>query len=284
MKFAFHIVGIYARLVLLFCFENSQISIFSHRNFKTYKMKILVPIAKVPDTTSKIAFIDNNTKFNPDGVTFIMNPTDEWYALVRAIELKEKQGGEVVVIHVGLADSDTVIRKALALGADRAVRVDADPTDAYFVAAQIAAHYKSEGNYDLVITGKETIDYNSFEIGGMVAELLDLPAVALVSKLEIENGVAILKRDVEGGSETVEVKLPMVVGGEKDLAIARIPNMKGIMASKSKPIAVVPVADGIKLTSIANFALPDKAKQIKYVSPDNVGELVRLLHEEAKVI
>jgi len=245
-------------------------------------MKILVPIAKVPDTTSKIAFVDNNTRFNPDGVTFIMNPTDEWYALVRAIELKEKQGGEVVVIHVGLADSDPIIRKALALGADRAIRVDADPTDAYFVAAQIAAQAK-EG-YDLIITGKETIDYNSFEVGGMIAELLDWPAVALVSKLEIENGVATLKREVEGGTETVEVKLPLVVGAEKDLAIARIPNMKGIMASKSKPLAVVAATDNTKLTVIANYALPDKAKQIKYISPDNVGELVRLLHEEAKVI
>lgn len=246
-------------------------------------MKILVPIAKVPDTTSKIAFIDNNTKFNPDGVTFIMNPTDEWYALVRAVELKEKQGGEVVVIHVGLADSDPIIRKALALGADRAVRVDADPTDAYFVASQIAAHAKSE-TYDLIITGKETIDYNSFELGGMIAEFMDLPAVALVSKLEVENGVATLKREVEGGSETVEVKLPLIVGAEKDLAVARIPNMKGIMASKTKPIAVVPATDEPKLTVIANYALPDKAKQIKYISPDNVGELVRLLHEEAKVI
>jgi len=278
-----HIITVYALQPLLFCFDNTQISIFSHRNFKTYKMKILVPIAKVPDTTSKIAFIDNNTKFNPDGVTFIMNPTDEWYALVRAIELKEKQGGEVVVIHVGLADSDPIIRKALALGADRAIRVDADPADAYFVANQIAAQAK-EGGYELIITGKETIDYNSFEVGGMIAELLDWPAVALVSKLEIENGVATLKREVEGGTETVEVKLPMVVGAEKDLAIARIPNMKGIMASKSKPLAVVPAADNTKLTVIANYALPDKAKQIKYISPDNVGELVRLLHEEAKVI
>jgi electron transfer flavoprotein beta subunit len=246
-------------------------------------MKILVPIAKVPDTTSKIAFIDNNTKFNPDGVTFIMNPTDEWYALVRAIELKEKQGGEVVVIHVGLADADQVIRKALAIGADKAVRVDADPTDAYFVATQIAAHAKGE-NYDLIITGKETIDYNSFEVGGMIAELLDLPAVALVSKLEVEGGVATLKRDVEGGTETVECKLPMVVCGEKDLAVARIPNMKGIMSARTKPLAVVPATGTDKLTTITSYHLPDKAKQCKYVQPDNVGELVRLLHEEAKVI
>lgn len=246
-------------------------------------MKILVPIAKVPDTTSKISFTDNNTKFNADGVTFIMNPTDEWFALVRAIELKEKQGGEVVVIHVGAADSEQIIRKALAIGADKAVRVDADPTDAYFVASQIANYAKSE-NYDLIITGKETIDYNSSEMGGMIAELLDLPCVTLVSKLEIENGVVTAKREIEGGTETVESKLPIVIGATKDLAEARIPNMKGIMGARSKPLAVVPATAADKLTTIVSYTLPDKEKQIKLVDKDNVGELVRLLHEEAKVI
>lgn len=246
-------------------------------------MKILVPIARVPDTTSKISFTDNNTRFNADGVTFIMNPTDEWYALVRAIELKEKQGGEVVVIHVGKADAEQVIRKALAIGADKAVRVDADPADAYFVAAQIAGHAGAE-KYDLIITGKETIDYNSFEITGMVAELLDLPCVILASNLQVENGTATIKREIEGGTETVEVKLPLVVGATKDLAEARIPNMKGIMAARTKPLAVIPPVDAEKLTSVANYHLPDKAKQVKLISPDNVGELVKLLHEEARVI
>jgi electron transfer flavoprotein beta subunit len=244
-------------------------------------MKILVPIAKVPDTTSKIAFADNNTKFVTDGVTFIMNPTDEWYALVRACELKEQQGGEVVVIHVGGADSEQIIRKALAIGADKAVRVDADPTDAYFVAAQIANHAKTE-NYDLIIAGKETIDYNSFQVGGMIAEFLDLPCVALVQKLEVANGVATLKREIEGGTETVEVKLPMVVCAQKELAEARIPNMKGIMGARTKPLAVVAATADDKLTTIASYALPDKAKQVKLVDKDNVEELVRLLHEEAK--
>lgn len=246
-------------------------------------MKILVPIAKVPDTTSKIAFTDNNTKFSTDGVTFIMNPTDEWYALVRAIELKEKQGGEVVVIHVGAADSDQIIRKALAIGADKAVRVDANPTDAYYVAAQIAAHAKTE-NYDLIITGKETIDYNSFEVGGMLAEMLDLPCVALVQKLDIDGGVATMNREIEGGTETVEVKLPLVVCAQKELAEARIPNMKGIMAARTKPLAVVAATDAEKLTTVANYSLPEKAKQVKLIDKDNVAELVRLLHEEAKVI
>lgn len=246
-------------------------------------MKILVPIAKVPDTTSKIAFVENNSKFSTDGVTFIMNPTDEWYALVRAVELKEKHGGEVVVIHVGGADSEQIIRKALAIGADKAVRVDANPTDAYFVATQIANHAKAE-NYDLIITGKETIDYNSFEVGGMIAELLDLPAVALVQKLDVEGGVATIKREIEGGTETVEVKLPMVVGAQKELAEARIPNMKGIMAARTKPLTVVTASGDEKLTTVASYALPEKAKQVKLIDKDNVAELVRLLHEEAKVI
>lgn len=246
-------------------------------------MKILVPIAKVPDTTSKIAFVDNNTKFSQEGVTYIMNPTDEWYALVRAVELKEKNGGEVVVIHVGGADSEQIIRKALAIGADKAVRVDADPTDAFFVASQIAAHAKTE-SYDLIIAGKETIDYNSYEVGGMVAELLDLQSVALVQKLEIEGGVATIVREIEGGTETVEVKLPLVVCAQKELAEARIPNMKGIMAARTKPLAVVPATDAAKLTTIASYQLPEKAKEVKLIDKDNVAELVRLLHEEAKVI
>jgi electron transfer flavoprotein beta subunit len=246
-------------------------------------MKILVPISKVPDTTSKIAFTDNNTKFSTDNVQFIMNPTDEWYALTRALELKEAQGGEVVAINVGLAENDAIIRKALAIGADSAVRVDADPTDAYQVAAEIAAYAKTVG-FDLIITGKETIDYNSFQVGGMIAEVLDWNAVALVSKLEVSSGKATATRDIEGGTETVEVSLPVVICATKDLAQARIPNMKGIMAARTKPLTVVSASGASKLTSIINYTLPEKAKECKYISPDNVGELVRLLHEEAKVI
>ncbi len=246
-------------------------------------MKILVPISKVPDTTSKIAFTDNNSKFSTDNVQFIMNPTDEWYALTRAIELKETLGGEVIVINVGLAENEQIIRKALAIGADSAVRVDADPTDAYQVAAEIAAYAKNEA-FDLVITGKETIDYNSFQVGGMIAEMLDWNAVALVSKLEINGTTATAVRDIEGGTETVEFSLPAVVGATKDLAQQRIPNMKGIMAARTKPLVVLPSSSPEQLTKITQFHLPEKAKECKYVSPDNVAELVRLLHEEAKVI
>jgi electron transfer flavoprotein beta subunit len=247
-------------------------------------MKILVPIAKVPDTTSKIAFTENNTKFNTEGVTFIMNPTDEWYALTRAIELKEAQpGSEVVVINVGLAENEQIIRKALAIGADRAIRVDAEPLDGFFVAFQIAEHAKN-GNYDLIITGKETIDYNSFQVGGMIAELLNLPAVALVNKLEISGNTATITREIEGGTETLEANLPLVICATKDLAQARIPNMKGIMAARTKPLQVVAPVAVENRTVITSFALPEKSKQVKLVSPDNVAELVRLLHEEAKVI
>jgi len=246
-------------------------------------MKILVPVTKVPDTTSKISFVDNNTRFNPDGVTYIMNPTDEWYALVRAIELKEQQGGEVVVIHVGLADSDQIIRKALAIGADRAVRVDIDPTDAYQVAFQLAEHAKSE-SYDLILFGKETIDYNSFQVGGMTAELLDCAAVSLVNKLEVSGTTATISREIEGGTETVEASLPLVINVTKDIAQARIPNMKGIMAARTKPLQVIPAAACDTLTSIQSFALPEKQKECKYVSPDNIAELARLLRDEAKAI
>jgi Electron transfer flavoprotein, beta subunit len=189
----------------------------------------------------------------------------------------------VVVIHVGGADAEQIIRKALAIGADRAVRVDAEPTDAYFVAAQIAEHAKNE-NYDLIITGKETIDYNSFQVGGMIAEMLDWPCVALVQKLDVENGVATIRREIEGGTETVEVKLPLVVCAQKELAEARIPNMKGIMSARTKPLAVVPAKDAEKLTTVSSYSLPEKAKQVKLIDKDNVAELIRLLHEEAKVI
>lgn len=253
------------------------------RLFKQAAMKILVPISKVPDTTSKISFTDNNTRFNPDGVTFIMNPNDEWYSLVRGIELKEQQGGEVVVIHVGGKDSEQIIRKALAIGADRAVLVEADPSDAYFVAAQIANHAKAE-NYDLIIFGKETIDYNSFQVGGMVAEMLDMPSVSLVSKLEVADGVATVVRDIEGGTETGEVKLPFVINSTKDLAQQRIPNMKGIMGARTKPLTVVAPDSSDKLTAIVSYSVPEKAKQCKLVAADQVAELVRLLREEAKVI
>ncbi|MCU0382220.1 MAG: electron transfer flavoprotein subunit beta/FixA family protein, partial [Chitinophagaceae bacterium] len=202
-------------------------------------MKILVCISKTPDTTAKIAFTDNNTKFSTDGVQWIINPYDEWYALVRALELKEKEPATVLhLVTVGLADVEPIIRKALALGGDEALRVNADSDDSYFVAAQIAELAKA-GGYDLIFTGKETIDYNGSSIGGMLAELLDMPYVSLATKFELAGTTATVTREIEGGEETCEVALPLVVSSQKGMAEARIPNMRGIMAARTKPLKVV---------------------------------------------
>src|SRR6195952_862566 len=206
-------------------------------------MKILVCISQVPDTTTKIAFSDNNTHFNTQGVTFIINPYDEWYALVRAIELKE--AGAATAIHlvtVGAADCDPIIRKALALGGDEAIRVNADSHDSYYIASQIAAVAK-DGNYDLIFTGKETIDYNGASIGGMVAELLDLPYISLATKFDINGITATVTREIEGGEEVNEVALPVVVSCQKGVAEARIPNMRGIMSARTKPLKVTEPVD-----------------------------------------
>jgi len=247
-------------------------------------MKILVCISKTPDTTAKIAFTDNNTKFAADGVQWIINPYDEWYALVRAIELKEKDPSIVLhLVTVGTADADPIIRKALALGGDEAIRVNADSHDSFYIAAQIAAVAK-QGGYDLVFTGKETIDYNGSSIGGMVAELLDAPYVSLAIKFELAGNTATVTREIEGGEEVVEAALPLVVSCQKGMAEQRIPNMKGIMGARTKPLkATEPVAVEA-LTSIAGFELPPAKAGVKLVSADNPAELVRLLHEEAKAI
>ena len=246
-------------------------------------MKILVPISKVPDTTAKISFVENNSKFNSENVQFIMNPVDEWYALVRALELKEKFGGSVSAINVGLSDNDQIIRKALAIGADDAVRIDIEPTDAYQVAFQIFS-YAKEQSFDLIIGGKETIDFNGFQVGGMIAELLDWPYVNLSVKMEVEENTATIHREIEGGHEIVEVSLPMVVGAAKGIAEQRIPNMRGIMAARTKPLNVIPPVAVEPLTFIEFYSLPPQKQECKLVDPDKVDELVDLLHSEAKVI
>src|SRR5215213_7304668 len=236
-------------------------------------MKILVCISKTPDTTAKIAFTDNNTKFVEAGVQWIINPYDEWYALIRAIELKEADPSTVIhLINVGGADSDAIIRKALALGGDEAIRVNANPTESFFVAAQIAEIAKTEA-YDIIFTGKETIDYNGSSVGGMLAELLDLPYIALATSFQLNGNTATIKREIEGGEETVEVALPVVVSCQKGMAEARIPNMRGIMAARTKPLKVVePVAVDAQ-TQVSEFILPPPKAGVKLVSPDNVEEL-----------
>lgn len=247
-------------------------------------MKILVCISKTPDTTSRIAFKDSNTKFDDNGVQWIINPYDEWYAFVRAIELKEKDPSIVLhIITVGAADCDPVIRKALALGGDEAIRINAESSDSYYIAAQIAEVAK-QGAYDLILTGKETIDYNGSSIGGMIAELLDMPYVSLATKFDMGGNTATISREIEGGEETCEVALPVVVSCQKGVAEQRIPNMRGIMSARTKPLKVTEPAAIEALTSIASFELPPAKAGVKLVAADNVAELVRLLHEEAKAI
>jgi electron transfer flavoprotein beta subunit len=244
-------------------------------------MRILVCISKTPDTTAKIAFTDNNTKFAEAGVQWIINPYDEWYALVRALELKEADASTTIhLVTVGGADADPIIRKALALGGDEAIRINTEPTESYVVAAQIAEVAKG---YDLILLGKETIDYNGSAVGGMLAELLDMPYVANATNFQLAGTTATIKREIEGGEETLETSLPVVVSCQKGMAEARIPNMRGIMAARTKPLKVVEPAAVEAMTQYTEFQLPPAKAGVKLVSADNVEELVRLLHEEARV-
>lgn len=245
-------------------------------------MKILVCISKTPDTTTKISFKDNNTKFVTDGVQFIINPMDE-FTLTLALELKEKLGGTVTVINVGLIDTESIIRKAFAIGADDGVRVDAEPIDSFFVATQIANHAK-EGNYDLILAGRETIDFNGCQIGGMVAEILGLPFVSGCSRLVAEGDSLTLDREIEGGKETLSVKMSCVVSGQEGLSEPRIPNMRGIMSARTKPLKVVAAAGNEMLTAVNIYELPPPKGTCKYIDPQNAEELISLLHNEAKVI
>jgi electron transfer flavoprotein beta subunit len=255
------------------------------RSLKAKKetMKILVCISKSPDTTSKIAFTDNNTKFDESGVQYIVNPYDEWYALVRALEIKEAQGGNVTIINVGSAADEAIIRKALAIGADDAVRVDADPTDAYFTAFQIAEYAKSNG-FDLVLTGKETINYNGSQVAGMIAEAMDAPFVSIATKLDVNGTTLTLEREIAGGIEVVEVSTPAVVSCAKGMAEQRIPNMRGIMAARTKPLQVIAPVSTDNFTGYTSYIMPNAKSACKMIDPSNMDELVALLHNEAKVI
>jgi electron transfer flavoprotein beta subunit len=247
-------------------------------------MKILVCVSKTPDTTSKIAFKDGNTKFDDGGVQWIINPYDEWYALVRAIELKEKDASLTLhLVTVGSADAEPIIRKALALGGDEAIRINTDSSDSFYIAAQIAEVAK-QGAYDIILTGKETIDFNGSSIGGMIAELVDMPYVSLATKFELNGTTATVTREIEGGEEVNEIALPVVVSCQKGVAEQRIPNMRGIMAARTKPLKVVEPIAVDALTNVVSYELPPAKAGVKLVAADNVAELVRLLHEEAKAI
>lgn len=245
-------------------------------------MKILVCITHVPDTTSKINFKDNNTKFDSTGVQFIIGPYDD-YALARAVELKDATGSTLTVLNVGLAETEPTIRKALAIGADDAIRVNAEPVDSFFVAAQIAEQSKA-GAYDLILMGRESIDYNSGVVHGIVGEMLGIPSVSPVMKLDIEGTKAKVTCEIEGGKEYLEVNLPFVAGCQEPIAEWKIPNMRGIMSARTKPLKVVEatsIASGVKLEK---FELPPPKGAVKMISADNVGELVSLLKTEAKVL
>ena len=246
-------------------------------------MNILVCISKAPDTTSKIAFTNGDTQFDENGVQYIVNPYDEWYALVRALELKEAQGGNVTIITVGTATDDAVIRKALAIGADDAVRIDAPATDAYFTAMQIAEYAKGKG-FDLILTGKETIDYNGSQVAGMLAEALDLPFISVAAKLDVEGATVKAEREIVGGVQEVEVQTPVVISCAKGMAEQRIPNMRGIMAARTKPLNVVAPVALDALTTYSSYSMPAAKSSVKLIDPNNLDELVALLHNEAKVI
>ncbi|PLK43767.1 MULTISPECIES: electron transfer flavoprotein subunit beta/FixA family protein [unclassified Emticicia] len=244
-------------------------------------MKILVCISNVPDTTSKISFTDGDTKLNKAGVQYIIGPYDD-YALARAVELKEKSGASITVLNVGEADAEPQIRKALAIGADDAIRVDADPTDSYFVAEQIAAVAK-EGSYDLILMGRETSDYNSGVVHGIVGEILGIPSFSPVMQLDIEAGTAKMTREIEGGKEKLEAPLPLVLGCQEPIAEWKIPNMRGIMTARTKPLKVIP-ASGEALTSTDKYSLPPAKGACKMIPADEAEKLIELLHKEAKVL
>src|SRR5690606_24902640 len=245
-------------------------------------MNILVCITNVPDTTSKISFTDNNTKIIKSVVQYIISPYDD-YTLARAVELKEATGGKLTVLNVGEADTEPTIRKALAIGADEAIRVDAFPADAYMVAEEIA-HIAKEGNYDLILMGRESIDFNGGQVHGMVGELLGIPSISPVMQLDIEGGKAKIAREIEGGKEHIEVDLPIVVGCQEPIAEWKIPNMRGIMSARTKPLKVVEAQSSGTRSTVVSFELPPAKGAVKMVDADNVEELVKLLKNEAKVL
>jgi len=245
-------------------------------------MRILVCISNVPDTTSKITFANNGSTFNTAGVQFIVNPYDE-IALSKAIELAEGGKGTVTVINVGESSTEATIRKALATGADDAVRVDSEPRDAWFVANQIANYVKSNA-FDLILTGRESIDYNGTQVGAILGELLDIPSISIAKKLDIDGNSATVEREIEGGKEILTTTLPIVVGVAEGVAEPKIPNMRGIMSARTKPLAVVPPIEVSQLSSIGNYESPAPRGTVKMVDAAEVEKLVGLLHDEAKVI
>jgi electron transfer flavoprotein beta subunit len=248
-------------------------------------MKILVCISHVPDTTSKINFKENNTTFDTTGVQYVINPNDE-FGLTRAIWFQEKQGATVDVVIVGTIDVEPTLRKALAIGANAAIRVDMPALDGYAVAQQLAAVVKN-GGYDLVIAGRESIDYNGGMVPGMVAAMTGANFVNTCISLEIDGDKATTIREIDGGKETATAALPLIIGGQKGLveeSDLRIPNMRGIMMARQKPLTVVPPVASNAETLTVSFEKPEPKGTVTLVDATNLDRLIDLLHNEAKVI
>ena len=247
-------------------------------------MKVLIAVSHVPDTTSKIRFVNNDTEFDSKDIQYIISPFDE-LSLTRLLELKEKVGGmEITAVTVGGKGVEPTMRKALAIGADKAIRVDAEPIDALFVARQIAEVFKN-GEYDFVITGKESIDFTGNQVGEMIAEFANIPSVSSAAHLDLEDEKAIITREIDGGKEIVETSMPFVTSGQKGIAKEpRIPNMRGIMMARKKPLEVVAPVEQAAHTKVVKYSLPESRGACKMISADNPAELVRILHEEAKVL
>ena len=245
-------------------------------------MKILVCISNVPDTTTKINFTEDHKQFVTSGVQYIINPYDE-IALTRALELTEGSGGSVTVINVGEISTEATIRKALAIGATDAVRVNASPRDAYFVSRQIAA-YAKDNSFDMIFTGRESIDYNGSQVAAMLGELLDIPSISIVKSLTLEGNNAILEREIEGGKEIINCPLPFVASATEGMAEPRIPNMRGIMSARTKPLTVIEPLEIPKFQEVINYDKPKARGQVNLVPSDQVKKLVDLLHSESKVI
>ena len=248
-------------------------------------MKILVCISCVPDTTSKINFTNNDTDFDTNGVQFVINPNDE-FGLTRAMWFKEKNNASIDVINVGEQSNETVLRKALAIGADRAIRIDSKAIDSYQVAKNISNFIK-EKSYDLIIAGRESIDYNGSMVPGMISEILNINFITNCVSLEINGSNATAKREMEGGIETLTCELPLIIGGQKGLveeSDLKIPNMRGIMQARQKPLDVIESDESEFKTETHKFYKPEDKKEIVMVDPGNLDKLIDLLHNEAKVI
>ncbi len=248
-------------------------------------MKILLMLSVVPDTTSKINFTNNDTEFDKTGIQFVINPHDE-FGLTKAVQIKEKNGAELHVVHVGTQANESVIRKTLAIGADRAYRIDADPKDSYYTAVQLAEFLKDK-DYDLIIAGRESIDYNGGMVPGMVAAMTGMRFVNAVIGLDLNDDQVTVDREIEGGKETLETGLPLIIGGQKGLVKEeelRIPNMRGIMMARKKPLEVVPPVEAPQMTAYLKFEKPPAKSAVKLVDKDNLDQLIDLLHNEAKVI